>query len=187
MRKKLPENRRSLGIKLPSPQARGKPQTLPAAKGSVGSTVKFKRILVPIDFSKPSLKALRYAVRFAEDSGATLDLVYVRESAAVMHDLEIFPLAIPEAELDKHAKEKLLAIAAVEIEELVPVQVHVRFGKAFREIVAVASETTADLVVIATHGHTGLSRILLGSTAELVVRHAPCPVLVVREHEHEFV
>ena len=60
-------------------------------------------------------------------------------------------------------------------------------GRAPWEILRVARETEADLIIIATHGYTGLKHVLLGSTAELVVRHAPCPVLTVRQVEHDFV
>jgi universal stress protein A len=164
-----------------------KPSIATAPNGSIALSPKFKRILVPTDFSKPSLKAVRYAVRFAEQSGATIYLVYVIEQPAFIHDLESFPVAMPEVELARRAKEKLLSVATSEIEELVPVKTQVRIGKPFREIVALARQTDTDLIVIATRGRTGVNRMLLGSTAELVVRHAPCPVLVVREHEHEFV
>ena len=61
-----------------------------------------------------------------------------------------------------------------------------KFGKAYREIVDVAKENGVDLIIISTHGYTGLSRALLGSTTEQVVRRAGCPVLVVREIEHDF-
>jgi glycine betaine transporter len=81
----------------------------------------------------------------------------------------------------KEAKLKLQATAQQEIEELVPVYPEVRIGKAYNEIVAAAKVSCADLIVIATHGYTGLKHALLGSTAERVVRHAHCPVLVVRE------
>jgi nucleotide-binding universal stress UspA family protein len=63
----------------------------------------------------------------------------------------------------------------------------VRFGSAFAEITEAARTLKADLIILATHGHTGLKHVVLGSTAERVVRHASCPVLVVREKEHEFV
>jgi nucleotide-binding universal stress UspA family protein len=84
-------------------------------------------------------------------------------------------------------KRRLLSLANEEIEELVPVKADVRSGKTSREIADYAREISADLIVIATHGRTGLDRMLLGSTTELLVRYAPCPVLVVREREHEFV
>jgi nucleotide-binding universal stress UspA family protein len=62
-----------------------------------------------------------------------------------------------------------------------------RLGHPSEEIVAAAKDFDVDLIVLATHGHTGLKHLLLGSTAERVVRLAPCPVLTVREREHEFV
>jgi universal stress protein A len=63
----------------------------------------------------------------------------------------------------------------------------VRSGVAFDEIAKVARELKVDLIILSTHGHTGLKHVFLGSTAENVVRRAPCAVLVVREQEHEFV
>ena len=62
-----------------------------------------------------------------------------------------------------------------------------RTGRAASEIVEVAKERNTDLIIISTHGYTGLKHVFLGSTTENVVRYAPCPVLTVREHEHEFV
>jgi nucleotide-binding universal stress UspA family protein len=75
----------------------------------------------------------------------------------------------------------------VSIGDSVPSATLTRFGEAWAEIVAVAKEQGADLIVISTHGRTGFEHALLGSTTEKVVRHAPCPVLVVRQREHEFV
>jgi nucleotide-binding universal stress UspA family protein len=63
----------------------------------------------------------------------------------------------------------------------------IRTGRAPWEIVQVAAEMAADLIIITTHGYTGLKHVLMGSTAELIVRHAPCPVLTVRDPEHDFV
>jgi universal stress protein A len=147
------------------------------------SSRKVRRILVPIDFSPPSIKALRYAVGFAEQMGATIYLVHVLEEPAFIHDIETFPLAIPKRELVHGARGELLKLAKSQIDGLVPVKTRVRTGKPFREIVALARQTASDLIIIATHGRTGLSRMLLGSTAELVVRHAPCPVFVIRDRE----
>jgi Universal stress protein family len=69
----------------------------------------------------------------------------------------------------------------------VPVNLQVRIGRPFHEIVTLAEALHIDLIIVATHGHTGLKHVFLGSTAERVIRHAPCPVLVVREKEREFV
>ena len=152
-----------------------------------GSALKLKRILVPIDFSESSLKALRYAIPFAEESGATLYLVHVVEPASFVNDLPNVALAMPEEAVAKAAKEKLRSVAQKEIEELIPVYPEVRIGKAYEEITVVAKSLNVDLIIIATHGYTGLKHAFLGSTAERVVRHAGCPVLVVRQNEREFV
>ena len=140
-----------------------------------------KTIIVPVDFSPPSMTALRYATRLAEQFGSVLRLVHVVEPAPFLNDLPNVALARTDQEIAKEARLKLQATAQQEIEELVPVYPEVRIGKAYNEIVAAAKVSGADLIVIATHGYTGLKHALLGSTAERVVRHAPCPVLVVRQ------
>jgi universal stress protein A len=146
-----------------------------------------KRILVPIDFSATSLKALRYAIPFAEQFGATIHLVHVVERAPFIYDVESMAMTIPEATLVKAAKEKLDSMANEEIKELVPVTAEVYVGKPFDEVAKAAKASDVDLIIIGTHGHTGLKHVLLGSTAERVVRYASCPVLVVREQEHDFI
>jgi nucleotide-binding universal stress UspA family protein len=87
----------------------------------------------------------------------------------------------------KNACECLEALARKELKPAIQSATLVRSGSAFNEIVAVARELQIDLIIIATHGYSGLKHFLLGSTAERVVRHAPCPVLVVRDREHDFV
>src|SRR5262249_3249283 len=151
--------------------------------GSCGFSRKVRRILGPTDFSPPSIEALRYALGFAEQTGAAIYLVHVLREPAFIHDIETFPLAIPKRELVHGAREQLLKLATGQIDDLVPVKTRVRIGKPFREIVALARQTASDFIIIATHGRTGLSRMLLGSTAELVVRHAPCPVFVISARE----
>ena len=144
-------------------------------------TARLKTIVVPIDFSPHSKNALRYAVRLAEQFGSVLRLVHVVEPAPFLNDLSNVTLIRSDGEIAKVAKVQLQALAQEEIEELVPIYPEVRMGKPYKEIVAAAKVSSADLIVIATHGYTGLTHALLGSTAERVVRHAPCPVLVVRE------
>ena len=153
----------------------------------VPSFLRLKRILVPIDFSDHSVKALRYAVRFAEQFGAALVLVHVAEPVRYPESI-IIPPAMEEAnrELVKRTRAALAKFAAKEVPPRLACQSLVRLGPAYEEIAAAARETDADLIVIATHGHTGLKHLVLGSTAERVVRHAPCPVLTVREREREF-
>jgi universal stress protein A len=152
------------------------PRTIP----SRSSGLKLKRILVPIDFSEASLHALRYAIPFAEESGASVYLVHVVEPAVFINDLPNVALALPDDAVAKAARERLVSMAEKEIEELIPVYPHVRIGRAYQEIAVLAKSLNVDLIIIATHGYTGLKHVFLGSTAERVVRHAGCPVLVVR-------
>jgi nucleotide-binding universal stress UspA family protein len=111
--------------------------------------------------------------------------VHVLDQAILTRDFEAFPLSIPASELAKSARVNLLSVASADFEEFVHVKPLVRTGKPFREIVSLARQENIDLIVIATHGRTGLNRMVLGSTAEQVIRHAPCPVLVVRDYQDE--
>jgi universal stress protein A len=149
--------------------------------------VRLKKILVPIDFSPPSKNAFKYAVRFAEEFGGELTLLYVLEPQAMTGFM-----AIPEGtgfiESDIVAVGKNLRslIGSVRSTRIERPRWKVRGGLASHEIVEVAKEMDVDLIVVATHGYTGWKHFCIGSTAERVVRAAPCPVLVVREKQHEF-
>ena len=144
-------------------------------------------ILVPVDFSAPAEKALRYAVSFARQFDAKITLLHVRPISYYPAEMGDIPTVIP---ADEPATEKIQARLDADASRLVPAEMRdrtlLRTGSAYDEICNAARELEADLIIIATHGRTGLKHILIGSTAERVVRHAPCPVLVVREHEHEF-
>jgi len=153
----------------------------------VPALLNIKSILVPIDFSDTSKKALRYAERLAAQFGAAITLVHVIEPIATP-GFAFHPLMLENAEAKSAARNRLDQIA-VEM-KLPPKMLErslVRFGSAFAEITEAARTLKADLIILSTHGHTGLKHVVLGSTAERVVRHASCPVLVVREKEHEFV
>jgi universal stress protein A len=149
--------------------------------------LKLQSILVPIDFSEPSKKALRYALPFAEQFGAKITLLHVVEPVAML-DFAYFPLAMENKEV-MDIRERNLELLGKQhaLDPSVIEKTVVRYGKPFREICDAARSLKADLIIIATHGYTGLNHALLGSTAERVVRHAPCPVLVVREQEREFI
>jgi nucleotide-binding universal stress UspA family protein len=138
------------------------------------------RILVPIDFSESSKDALKYAVRFAKQFGAELILVHIVEPTVYPADFSFAQVGFPniDEELRNESAEKLSQLVD-EIMEEVSARSVVRTGKAFLEIIGVAKEEAVDLIIMATHGHTGVEHILFGSTAEKVVRKAPCPVLTV--------
>lgn len=163
--------------------------TTPRARGAKGSAsgreIAVSTILVPTDFSPQSLKALEYACALGTAFGATLHLLHVNDIAVEAPTLAaLFP---PAREINTKLLRRLESIAE---EVSLPTRghrSHVRVGKAFDEICQAAQELTADLIVNATHGYSGIKRVLLGSTAERIVQHSPCPVLVVREHEREFI
>jgi universal stress protein A len=159
-----------------------------AASAPVSASLQIKSILVPIDFSAPSKKALDYAVPFAEQFGAKLTLLHVVEPVATPDFANSFPLMMENDKLMAECKAQLQSLVKQEaIDPKLVEKTLVRQGRSFHEITDAARTLKADLIIISTHGYTGLKHALLGSTAERVVRHAPCPVLVVREREHELV
>jgi len=152
--------------------------------------IDLRRILVPTDFSKHSENALAYATAFAEKFDAELYLLHV------VQDLALFvPEAVTAAPVAAPPVEQLSAAVREALDRVIDnhqlrrftVHAEVREGSPFYEIVRFAKEQEIDLVIMGTHGRTGLIHVLLGSVAEKVVRKAPCPVLTVRHPEHEFV
>lgn len=141
-----------------------------------------KRILVPIDFSEHSKNALRYAINFAKIFQSKLHLIYVLEPVIYPADFSMGQIAFPsmDVELDSRAKEELDKLAEREVGAQVPYETIVKTGKPFVEINESAAELNIDLIIIASHGESGVEQILFGSTAEKVVRKAPCPVLSLR-------
>ena len=143
---------------------------------------------MPIDFSKPSEKALDYALPFARQFGAQIVVLHVAEPRNYPNSF-IMPPEIIEgntARMDAR-EEKLSEFSRKRIGRGIKTATVVQLGKPYQEIVKLAEARRVDLIILATHGHSGVERLFLGSTAERVVRHAPCPVLVVREKEREFV
>jgi nucleotide-binding universal stress UspA family protein len=142
-----------------------------------------KNILVPIDFSDYSKNALRYAVQFAKNFQAKMFLIYVVEPIIYPADFSMGQVAIPsmDADLQNRAKEELKNLANNFVDTSLELETIIKTGKPFVEINETAKEIDADLIIMATHGHTGVEHLLFGSTAEKVVRKAPCPVLTLRE------
>lgn len=142
-----------------------------------------KKVLVPIDFSDYSKSALKYAVNFVKTFNAEIILVYVVEPVIYPPDFSMGQIAMPSinTEWDDRAKDELQKLAKSEIAEIAAVKTIIKTGKPFVEIIETAKEENVDLIIIATHGHSGVEHILFGSTAEKVVRKAPCPVLTLRE------
>ncbi len=149
--------------------------------------LRLKKILVPLDFSDHSLKALLYARSFAKEFGAALFLLHVTEPVPYPSDVGFSPVMSTELEgaLQKDAEAKLKEIVSTHLEAGTRVEMLFRTGRSFQEIADAADEVQADLIIVTTHGYTGIKHVLLGSTAERVVRHARCPVLVVRDLQEQ--
>ncbi len=140
-----------------------------------------QRVLVPLDFSASARLQVAHAAALAEGYGAQVDLLHVIEEAVFPTVYGIDPGTPPTAEIEARSEEALRQLA----EEVVApgglrAAVHVRTGHPVRDILAFADKQESDLVVMATHGRTGLERFLIGSVAEKVVRAASCPVFTVR-------
>jgi nucleotide-binding universal stress UspA family protein len=146
--------------------------------------MKIKSILLPTDFSEFANYALSYAASLARQFSASIICVHVIEPVAPTVGYtgltEPLPIADLSEQLEESAERELPKIGACEECSGLEVEEVIAHGDAAAEIVRVAKERNVDLIVISSHGRTGLGRILFGSTAESVVRHAPCPVLVVK-------
>jgi universal stress protein A len=142
-------------------------------------SMKLRHILVPIDFSQTSHRALDYAITLAVPFDARISLVHVIEP--MIYPQEVGPIAISEVRLAENALKELTALARRTVPPANLKKVLTRTGLPYREITDAARQFKADLIVLTTHGRTGFSRVLLGSTAERIVRHARCPVLTVRQ------
>ncbi|HZR78416.1 MAG TPA: universal stress protein [Chthoniobacterales bacterium] len=157
-------------------------------RGSAGA-INLKRILVPVDFSPLSKKAMLYAARLAQQFSAEINLLHVVEPE-IPPAFDGYMIAMPPmtngSSAARSGQMKAL-VNATRNAGVARVSATVRCGIASIDIVEAAKEFDVDLIVIATHGYTGWKHFAIGSTAERVVRAAPCPVLVVREKEHEFV
>lgn len=139
--------------------------------------MEIKRILFPTDFSENSEYAFLYALAFAQHFGAKLYLVHV----------VYFPPQMPEYDIGrvldllvKNAEKRLKKLIQKAGETQVIFHTEVRIGVEYREIIELAEKEKINLIVTGTQGRTGLAHAFLGSVAERVVRHAPCPVLTVR-------
>jgi nucleotide-binding universal stress UspA family protein len=142
----------------------------------------FKRILVPLDGSLRAEKALPVAVRIARSSGGSLLLLRV-----VGTSIEFWPYLAPQAQLLQNSIDASLEVASRYLTavsktlEGVPVETMTLFGSTASVILSVAYEQGVDLLVMCSHGYTGITRWVMGSVAEKVARHAVAPVLILRE------
>jgi universal stress protein A len=147
-------------------------------------TPTIKHILVPTDFSIPAEEAVDYAATLAARFGGTVHLVHVlHDPLAGQGAWEFYIPDSPQVRAQRHkdAKDRLWQIASTHVNPGTRITTEVRFGFPTEEIIAAATAYGSDLIVMGTHGRTGLPHLLLGSIAERVIRAAPCPVLAVRQ------
>lgn len=146
-----------------------------------------RRILVPVDFSENSRKAVTYATAFARQFGATVTLLHVVQVNYAYGELGAIDFSSLEREMRTGAQKELAALIDTLRATGLTAEAILREGSPVKIIAEVAREIAADLLIVSTHGYTGLKHVLMGSIAEHVVRYAPCPVLVVRQQEHDFI
>lgn len=152
--------------------------------------VDIKRILCPVDFSDNSDHAMRYAAALAGTFNSELTLLHVVAPVVAVLPGET---ALPDTqqedidELAEACRERLEQTVGALTADGLAVQHKVLNGVPFVEIIRYARDREIDLIIMGTHGRTGLGHLLIGSVAERVVRKAPCPVLTVKHPEHEFV
>lgn len=151
--------------------------------------IHINKILHPTDFSANSNHALKYACAFANHFGAELYLIHVIADLAML-TLPPVDGYLPEGyfqDARRRGQEELAKLPGQDLIGKAPVIRDVLEGAPFTEIIRYAHEHGIDIIVMGTHGYSGLTHMLMGSIAEKVVRKAPCPVLTVQPEGHEFV
>jgi universal stress protein A len=138
-----------------------------------------KRILVPVDFSEYSEKALDWAMTMAEQWSAQVYLCHVIPQPSYPTMLGGADLMQVESQLRNDAETRLQDLVSKLQGRKAATDIRISLGEPFHDICRIAEEERIDLIVMGTHGRTGVRHVLLGSVAERVVRHSPCPVLVV--------
>jgi nucleotide-binding universal stress UspA family protein len=149
-----------------------------------------KTVLVPTDFSDASESALRYGKAMAEAFGASLHVVHVMEDLlAHAWAAEVYVSSMPQLrdEIEKESRQRLETLLGEGDRKKFRAEIALLAGNPFLEIIRYAKAHDVDLIVMGTHGRGPIAHMLLGSVAEKVVRKSPCPVLTVREAQHEFV
>lgn len=152
--------------------------------------VELRRILFPTDFSEPAKQAQHYAIALADKFDSELHLLHVVPQITIPLPEASSSWTLPESDLQQQVEDAQMRL----LQEIGPQWIDrhravqaVKIGYVVEEIVQYAKDEEIDLIVLGTHGHTGLTHLLMGSTAEKVVRLATCPVLTVHPKGHQFV
>jgi len=158
----------------------------------------YRNIVVPLDGSEIAEQVLPYVKDLIRGRTVKVHLISIAPlavSVAAPAPVRMYPLVMSRADLEMHAQERdrieeelrnyLRGIAVDIPRNGITVHEEIRFGEPAEEIIAYAEDTEADLIAMCTHGRAGLARWAYGSVAEKVMRHAPCPVLLVRARKPE--
>ena len=148
--------------------------------------ITINRILCPVDFSDESKDTLQYAIEFARNSGAEIVLLNVLPSESMYsYDTYVVPMSVLES-TRKSAEEELDKLALKVKSELVNSKIitEIADGNPADSITESPKRNETDLIIMSSHGRTGISRLLLGSVAELVLREAHCPVMVIKSSKN---
>lgn len=154
--------------------------------------MKINKILLTTDFSDYSLYPLNYAIDLTKKYSASLTLIHVIEPiiAPVDYSWESYGVGYNindiEKKATKFAKQEFETILKEKIPSELKVNYEICYGKPFNEIIDFAKKGKFDLIVLSTHGTSGLSEIIFGTTASKVVKKSPVPVLTVRHPDHSF-
>jgi nucleotide-binding universal stress UspA family protein len=154
-------------------------------KTSRPQLLQIKTILVPVDFSRASMHALKYTIPLAEEFNAAIHLVHVQPADEFTAIPGAGRLMLNCADAVALMQDRLAEVQEKDDVKFCLDNCHVVSGRPYQEICKLAGELAVDLIVLPTRGHSGLKRLALGSTAERVVRHAPCPVLIPRGSRFE--
>ncbi|HJO47542.1 MAG TPA: universal stress protein [Candidatus Scalindua sp.] len=148
--------------------------------------INIKNILCPVDHSDCSKEALKYAVSFAIKDNSKLYLLHVIDIRTFDESINAMTPQIPDDKTLAQLKTKLLDCIPEEIRDDMDVEALVVQGIPFVEIISTAKKNDVDMIVLGSHGRTGITHMMMGSVSEKVVRKAPCPVLTVRKSDHKF-
>lgn len=146
---------------------------------------KINNIMVPIDFSETSEMLIEYAVSFAKSFGAKLYIVHVVEDFSRYSYISVPHVSMDNImnEVYKHADIELKRFCTEKLEGKAEYEFILSQGEAYKEILRLSKEKGVDMILIGTHGVSGLERVLFGSTAERVIRGAKCPIMMVNTYQ----
>ncbi len=158
------------------------------AKSKLISYIMINKILIPTDFSITSQYAFSFAVDLNKLFRARLYLAHVLQDFTEFSEYTLSPAILPQLylEFEQNASTKLEEMVSTIVPNEMHCDTYILHGVPFYEIIQFARNDQIDLIVVGSHGRTGLKQVLFGHTAEKIVKKAPCPVLSVRHPDTEF-